>query len=143
MLEVIYPITRNNTYYLLHTYLWIPTFEFVLLNSLSIYFWKNFVDCKVLCYVNLPFLHNNSKGATHSFISGVLIQSWSAGAKRFTNYVFCHPQLSGVIQNNENCCAIRAKFWNSIFDSIKLIILIIIDIDKQESKWHNNFQYFG
>ena len=24
-----------------------------------------------------------------------------------------------------------------------MIILIIIDIDKQESKWHNNFQYFG
>ena len=35
------------------------------------------------------------------------------------------------------------NFENSIFDSIKLIILIIIDIDKQESKWHNDFQYFG
>ena len=42
----------------------------------------------------------------HSLIRGVLIQSCSAGAKKFTNYVFCHPQFSGVIQNIENCCAI-------------------------------------
>ena len=35
------------------------------------------------------------------------------------------------------------NFENSIFDPIKLIILIIIDIDKQESKWNNDFQYFG
>ena len=28
------------------------------------------------------------------------------GAKNFTNYVFCHPQFSGVIQNVENYCAI-------------------------------------
>ena len=48
--------------------------------------------------------------ATHSLIRGVLIQSCPAGAKNFTNYVFCHPQFSGVIQNIENCCAIRAKF---------------------------------
>ena len=27
------------------------------------------------------------------------VQSCSAGAKKFTNYVFCHPQFSGVIQN--------------------------------------------
>ena len=39
----------------------------------------------------------------------------SAGAKKFTNYVFCHPQFSGVIQNIENCCAIRAKFWKFDF----------------------------
>ena len=35
-----------------------------------------------------------------------LIQSCSAGAKNFTNYAFCHPQFSGVIQNIENYCAI-------------------------------------
>ena len=46
----------------------------------------------------------------HSLIRGVLIQSCSAGAKNFTNYVFCHPQFSGVIQNIENHCAIKAKF---------------------------------
>ena len=51
----------------------------------------------------------------HSLIRGVLIQSCSAGAKKFTNYVFCHPQFSGVIQNIENCCAIRAKFWKFNF----------------------------
>ena len=38
---------------------------------------------------------------------------------------------------------LEQNFENSIFDSIKLIILIIINIDKQESKWHNDFQYFG
>ena len=46
----------------------------------------------------------------HSLFRGVLIQSWSAGTKKFTNYAFCHPQFSGVIQNIENCCVIRAKF---------------------------------
>ena len=38
-----------------------------------------------------------------------------------------------VVPSDEN-------FENSIFDPIKLIILIIIVIDKQESKWHNDFQ---
>ena len=42
----------------------------------------------------------------HSLIRGVLIQSCSAGAKNLTNYVFCHPQFSSVIQNIENHCAI-------------------------------------
>ena len=42
----------------------------------------------------------------HSLIRGVLIQSCPTGAKNFTNYVFCHPQFSGVIQNIENRCAI-------------------------------------
>ena len=46
----------------------------------------------------------------HSLIRGVLIQSCPTGAKNFTNYVFCHVQFSGVIQNIENRCAIRAKF---------------------------------
>ena len=49
--------------------------------------------------------------ADHTLIRGVLIQSCPAGAKNFTNYVFCHVQFSGgVIQNIENRCAIRAKF---------------------------------
>ena len=46
----------------------------------------------------------------HSLIRQVLIQSCSTGAKNFTNYVFCHVQFSGVIQNIENHCAIGAKF---------------------------------
>ena len=57
----------------------------------------------------------NARFTLHSLIRGVLIQSCSAGAKKFTNYVFCHPQFSGVIQNIENCCAIRAKFWKFNF----------------------------
>ena len=32
-------------------------------------------------------------------------QRGSAGAENFTNYIFCHPQFSGVIQNIENRCA--------------------------------------
>ena len=47
---------------------------------------------------------------THSLIRGVLIQSCSAVAKNFTNYVFCHPQYSGVIQDIENRCAILTLF---------------------------------
>ena len=46
------------------------------------------------------------KHISHSLIRGVLIQICSAGANNFTNYVFCHPQFSGVIQNIENHCAI-------------------------------------
>ena len=46
----------------------------------------------------------------HSLIRGFFIQSCPAGAKNFTNYVFCHPQFNGVIQNIENHCAIRVKF---------------------------------
>ena len=39
------------------------------------------------------------------------MQSCSAGAKNFTNYVFCHSQFSGgVIQNIENRCAILTLF---------------------------------
>ena len=51
-----------------------------------------------------------SRAYKHSLIRGVLIQSCSAGTKKFTNYVFC-----GVIQNIENCCAKRAKFWKIDF----------------------------
>ena len=61
----------------------------------------------VRCVMNYKKLDYN---VSHSLIRGVLIQSCSAGAKKFTNYVFCHPQFSGVIQNIENCCAIKAKF---------------------------------
>ena len=58
---------------------------------------KNFLNIKT------EFLED-----THNLIRVVLIQSYSAGAGNF-NYVFCHPQFSGVIQNIENCCAIRTK----------------------------------
>ena len=47
---------------------------------------------------------------THSSIRVVLIQICSARAENFTNYLFCHPQFSGVIQNIENCCAILTPF---------------------------------
>ena len=65
----------------------------------------------------------------HSLIRGVLIQSCSSGAKNFTNYVFCHPQFSGVIQNIENCCAILTLFvyvdnyQNNQFYIVKIEIL--------------------
>ena len=52
------------------------------------------------------FIILNQHNIGHSLIRGVLIQSCSAGAKKFTNYVFCHPQFSGVIQNIENRCAV-------------------------------------
>ena len=67
----------------------------------------------------------------HSLIRGVLIQSCSAGAKNFTKCVFYHVQFSCVIQNIAYHRAIKTKFWKIDFYYIKLIILIIIDIDKQ------------
>ena len=56
--------------------------------------------------VTIPSLRIQALHIDHSLIRGVLIQSCSASAKNFTNYVFCHPQFSGVIQNIENHCAI-------------------------------------
>ena len=38
---------------------------------------------------------------------------------------------------------LKQNLKKNYFYSIKLIILIIIDIDKQGSKWHDDFQYFG
>ena len=64
----------------------------------------------------------------HSLISGVLIQSCSAGAKNFPNYIFCHVQFSGVIQNIENHCAIRAKFWKNLF--------LLYKIGYFDNNWH-------
>ena len=81
---------------------------------------------------------------SHSLIRGVLIQRCSAGAYNFTNYVFCHPQFSDVIQNIENCCAIltpvclcQLLYQNNQFYRVKnqnFEILLLC---------HNNFQYFG
>ena len=73
--------------------------------------------CYHKCYsrTQMSYLLENIAYFRHSLIRGVLIQSCIAGAKKFTNYVFCHPQFSGVIQNIENCCAIRAKFWKFDF----------------------------
>ena len=65
--------------------------------------------------------------AVHSLIRGVLIQSCSARAKKFTNYVFCHPQFSGVIQHIENHC-----MYN--FDSRLSMSIIIKIINFIESK---------
>ena len=80
----------------------------------------------------------------HSLIRGVLIQICSAGAKKFTNYIYFVIHSSVVLSKILKIVVPEEQnFENSIFDSIKLIILIIIDIDKQESKWHNDFQYFG
>ena len=68
--------------------------------------WKKFQFQMCVCMII------TSSETKHSLIRGVLIQSCSAGAKKYTNYyVFCHPQFSSVIQNIENCCAIKAKFW--------------------------------
>ena len=41
---------------------------------------------------------------------GFLYEVALSELKNFTNYVFCHVQFSGVIQNIENRRAIRAKF---------------------------------
>ena len=56
-------------------------------------------------YLHIEFVLRHN----HSLIRWVLIQSCSAEAKKFTNYVFCHPQFSGVIQNIANRCVINKK----------------------------------
>ena len=62
-----------------------------------------------------------------------LIQSYSAGARNFTKYVFFHVQFGGLVQNIQNYCAISVKLKknNTIFYSIKLISLVIICIDNK------------
>ena len=70
---------------------------------------KELQDSAVLFEVEVPEfkqLINCRREVIHSLIRGFFIESCSAGAKNFTNYVFCHPQFSGVIQNIENRCAI-------------------------------------
>ena len=74
---------------------------------------KELQDSAVLFEVEVPefkLLISCRREVIHSLIRGVLIESCSAGAKNFTNYVFCPVQFSGIIQNIENRCAIRAKF---------------------------------
>ena len=67
----------------------------------------------------------------HSLIRGVLIQSCSAGAKNFTNYVFCHPQFSGVIQNIENHCAILTLFvYVNYYQNNQFYIVVKIEFLK-------------
>ena len=51
-------------------------------------------------------------------VIGVLIKSSPTRAKNFTNYVFCHPQFSGDIQNFENRCAILTPLPMSIIIKI-------------------------
>ena len=70
------------------------------------------VEAKIWIFFGIYHFKNNFFKFTkkydkaHSLIRVVLIQYCSAGAENFINYVFCHPQFSGVIQNIENCCAI-------------------------------------
>ena len=60
----------------------------------------------------------------HSLIRGVLIQSCSARAKNFTNYVFFHPQFSGVIQN-------RYAIWTPVCLLMSIIIKIFNFIESK------------
>ena len=72
------------------------------------FFWWNWVmeNCKKNWRgLQIRFFRREKKCC----ISGCTV--WSEGflykvAKNFTNYVFCQPQLSGVIQNIENRCTI-------------------------------------
>ena len=98
----------------------------------SLYYtkWKSKIIVKSLVKCLTQAAWAELDGQTHSLIRGVLIQSCPAGAKNFTNYVFCHVQFSSVIQNIENCCAIEENFEKTDFYSIKLVILIIINIGK-------------
>ena len=80
---------------------------FILLERLKFDFYKLFD----LYTDNRQFNEKIVKTLAHSLIRGVLIQSCPAGAKNFTNYVFCHLQFSG------DWC--YPKYWKSLchFDS--------------------------
>ena len=71
--------------------------------------WRFLGNCAMAC-TEIIYCTSFHFYPTHSLIRGILMQSCSAGAKNFSNYVFCHVQFRGDIQNIENCCAIRAKF---------------------------------
>ena len=58
---------------------------------------------------NVDFAAWCSYKVLHSLIREVLIQSCPAGAKNFTNYVFCHVQFNSPGQSFKNHCAIKAK----------------------------------
>ena len=75
-------------------------------------------------------LMNVLMSTQHSLIRGVLIQNCPAGAKNFTNYVFCHPQFSGVIQNIENCCAILTLFVYVDYYQNNQFYIVKIDFSK-------------
>ena len=62
---------------------------------------------KRVCYLVFMVFWAIDLMTHHSLIREVLIQSCSARAKDFTNYVFCHPQFSGVIQ----ILKIIVPFW--------------------------------
>ena len=72
-------------------------------------------------------VHTNVDKYNHSLIRVVLIQSCSAGAENLTNYVFCHVQFNGVIQNIENRCAILTP-----------VCLIIVLITNSFHRNHKN-----
>ena len=84
-------------------------------------FWiylKDFTDIKIASVNNSVLLFSNmliwylfsTFRIYHSLIRGVLIQRCPAGAKNFTNYVFCHPQFSGVYCLSK-ILKIVAPFW--------------------------------
>ena len=72
--------------------------------------WKRYILTSVVALGSMIAGHllvsANQVQKSHSLIRWFLIQSCSAGAKKFTNYLFCYPQFSSVIQNIENRCAI-------------------------------------
>ena len=77
------------------------------------------------------------------FDQGVLIQSCTAGAKNFTNYVFSHPQFSGVIHNIGNYHAILTLIVYAIFYEPNQFYRVKIVFLKHLHIWHSNFGKFG
>ena len=64
------------------------------LNNVTIFRMPTNRKWSLWSYVQIPYYV-----LVHSLITGFFIQSCSTGAKNFTNYVFCHPQFSGVIKD--------------------------------------------
>ena len=104
----------------LWTYLWqkkstssfFRHLEMYLLMLLDFTVYLSHVSIFIIFFLKICRYSNviSSNTSAWSMIRVLLIQSCSSRAENFTNYLFCHPQFSGVIQNIENRCAIRAKF---------------------------------
>ena len=125
---------------------WVPPCSLRLILRLAIRSLNATVINRYVLFTIEFFLVNKipwNQNKPHRLIRGVLIQSCPAGSINFTNYVFCHVQFSGVIQNIENRCAIRAKFWKNWFLLYKIGYFDNNRHRQTGSKWHNDFQYFG
>ena len=102
---------------------------------LKYHLYNSIIQEKCFVFILILFLVPFFDNVDHSLI-GFLYKVAPPDLKNFTTIQWCYAKYWKLLCHNSKIL----KIWVL---TIKLNILIIIDIDKQESKWHNNFQYFG